>query len=328
MALPQGFGATELQKFIPAAIADRGGEGTLWVPFQVDPDTGGALQTLIQPFTTGSVTLKIPTADDIDTDVASNLDKHVGLDTRAFLYGFESAGDDWDRIRALPSNADAVAEFVNGVLLAQAAMLGFNGATYDRVRALGTDADAQAVATLGALNARSFLYGFNGATFDRLHSGNTDSDAVFSETTGVLMTLSSGYLWDDQNTVWSRERGNVTFAVVIAAAARTVQVTSTDFFNHNSPVLIFEVQVDVLNSASIDFELRYLSSTDVNLFIASITTTGRHVFAFGPGVKEAAGGGGQYAGGLACPVPRDFSVQLTPPDAQSNTVGVQFARNR
>lgn len=340
MALPQAFGAADIPKVIPAGLAKRPFEGdALWVPFQVDPDTGGLLTTLRQPFTTGSVTLKIPTADDIDTDVSSNLDKHVGLDVRAFMYGFETVGDDWDRIRALPFNADAITAFTNGVLLAQAAALGFNGTTYDRIRSGGTNADNQATTTLGALNVRSFLFGFDGATFDRVRVARTNSDIEPQQSAGVLVTQSVPYLWSPaaltafgaSTTTFNRERSNTIFMEVLALEASTATRTSIDpLENENSAFALFEVRVDVLGSASLTFNVRYLSASAATptLFTATISATGRFVFGLGAGILLGPAAGTVYTGGLSVPLPREFSVEVVPSNAVSNTYGVTLALNR
>lgn len=359
MALPQGFGHTELPKVISVALADRLTD-QLWVPLQVDPTTGGLFSTLIQPFTTGSVTLKVPTADDIDADVPSNLDKHIGLDTRAFLYGFESVGDDWDRIRALPDNADARAAFTNGVLLSQAELLGFNGTTFDRLRSEGTDADAQAVTTLGALNARGFLFGFNGTTFDRLRSGGNDADNQTTVSLGLLGTrnflygfstpgwqrirglktnadsigqlsiegslsvMSHSLVFDSGAVdVWNRMRGTTTLVTQFASAARTASIWSSSEVCFNNPAYIAVLEVTVLGSATLDFVI-YGSvgggALSAELFRVTISSVGSYIISVGRGVRETAGPGASiYAGGAAIPVPQKVFIGVEPPDATSNT---------
>lgn len=52
------------------------------------------------------------------------------------LTGFDPVGNNWDRLRVAPDDADAQAALTIGVLAAMARNQGWNGATWDRLRSL------------------------------------------------------------------------------------------------------------------------------------------------------------------------------------------------
>lgn len=106
--------------------------------------------------------------------------------TTNYLYGYDSVGDNWDRVRTGGNSADGVASETLGILKQAASLYGFNGATFDRLLTQANNGDDVAVSTLGLLKQAAFGYQFNGTTFERTR-GNTDEiwlpSAVRSTTT-------------------------------------------------------------------------------------------------------------------------------------------------
>jgi hypothetical protein len=128
----------------------------------------------------------------------------------ARLTGYDATGNNWDRLRTAPDNADGQAALALGVLAELARMQGWNGATWDRVKALADNADGQAANAVGALLALARTQGWNGATWDRLKTLSAANVAAFSGV-GALMSAGPGE-WAIQQTPAAATQATITRA--------------------------------------------------------------------------------------------------------------------
>lgn len=119
------------------------------------------------------------------TNVTSN--QYLGTVTR--LTGYDATGDNWDRIRSLPDNADAQATLNLGLLATVSRLQGFNDAAgqYQRVRVQNDSGDGLATG-IGHLATISHAVAFNGATWDRVRN---NAAAVLSGATQPFGVLSA-----------------------------------------------------------------------------------------------------------------------------------------
>lgn len=117
----------------------------------------------------GNANFMLSAANDVDnvTPTAIIAGQAAPQAVVSYLYGYDTAGVNWDRLRVAGNNADAVAVETIGVLKQAAALYGFNGATFDRLLSQANNADSIASSTLGLLKQASFPFLFNGTTFDR-----------------------------------------------------------------------------------------------------------------------------------------------------------------
>ena len=132
--------------------------------------------------------------------------------TTNYLYGYDSVGDNWDRVRTGGNSADGVASETLGILKQAASLYGFNGATFDRLLAQANNGDAVAVSTLGLLKQAAFGYLFNGTSFDRAR-GNHDE-------------------------------------IYLPSAVRTGNVNTADFINYNGRGLLLLLDVTAVPGVS------------------------------------------------------------------------------
>lgn len=165
-------------------------------------DTRGAIfvQNVING--TSSANLMLAATDDTDNQATTPLvaGSPAPQAVVARLYGYDSPGNNWDRLRVA-----------------------------------GNDADAVAVETIGVLKQAAALYGFNGATFDRLLSQSNNGDAVATSTLGLIKQAAFQYLFNE--TSFDRERGTVS-GIALASAARTATTNSPDIISYNGRVII------------------------------------------------------------------------------------------
>lgn len=132
--------------------------------------------------------------------------------TTDYLYGYDSVGNNWDRVRTGGNSADGVASETLGILKQAASLYGFNGATFDRLLSQANDGDAVAVSTLGLLKQAAFQYHFNETSFDRVR-GNTN-------------------------------------IVLLPSAVRSGSVNSPDFVNYNGRGLLIIFQINAVPGVS------------------------------------------------------------------------------
>ena len=132
----------------------------------------------------------------------------TAIDVAAFGYLFD--GTDWDRLRSLPDNTDALAVGNPGHVAVVTKLLGFNGTTWDRLRSAGNNSDALATSALGLLNTNAFLRGFNGTTWDRLLASGNNIDARVPR--GDLILQTYNFLSTFNGTNWDRLRSGANSA--------------------------------------------------------------------------------------------------------------------
>lgn len=123
-------------------------------------------------------TLYAVQADLITDNSTAGTDTFRGM--RCASYGFAFDGTNFDRVRTLPSDADAQAAAQVGLQGAVTRGQLFNATTWDRANSLPSNADAQAAAQTGLAGTVSRLQAFNGTTWDRIR---TNSAATLSGTT-------------------------------------------------------------------------------------------------------------------------------------------------
>lgn len=180
VAIPHGSGiATGVpQMMAPLAAANvNGGEQGLLLVAPVVLNGGG-----------GGFPVTIVGLDDTADNVAPlNLgfvNLYEGVVNHPYIY--DPVGNNFDRLRAAPDNADAQAALGLGVQAVIARLQGFNGATFDRIKALADNADGQAASALGALVALARSQGWNGATWDRLKTLSAANLAAFLGVGGLM----------------------------------------------------------------------------------------------------------------------------------------------
>lgn len=212
------------------------------------------------------------------------------------LYGYDSAGNNWDRLRVAGNNADAVAVETIGVLKQAAALYGFNGATFDRLLSQANNGDAVAVSTLGLIKQAAFNYLFNGTTFDR-------------------------------------ERGNEE-GTALASAVRAVTTDSADIINYNGRGVVGFLNVTAVpgvSSVNARFQIRDPASgtyvdapRGVNDGIFSpqtVTTVATGIFLFQYGNPFD-------SSNVSNVVPRTFRIRVTQTGAGNFTYSVGFSITR
>lgn len=118
----------------------------------------------------------------------------MGPDVISFGYAFD--GTDWDRIRTIADNSDALVTGNPGHIGVMNKNLGFNGTTYDRLRSGGNDSDNVTNLTTGVVQSAAYQYGFDGTTWDRIRSVQWNSNTLTGEATGALVTSSVVRLHD------------------------------------------------------------------------------------------------------------------------------------
>lgn len=158
----------------------------------------------------GNANFMLSAANDVDnvTPTAIIAGQAAPQAVVSYLYGYDTAGANWDRLRVAGNNADAVAVETLGVLKQAAALYGFNGATFDRLLSQANNGDAVAVSTLGLIKQAAFPYLFNGTTFDR-------------------------------------QRGAIE-GVALASAARAVTTASADIINYNGRSFVGFLNVTIV----------------------------------------------------------------------------------
>lgn len=210
----------------------------------------------------------------------------------SYLYGYDAAGDNWDRLRVAGNNADAVAVEAIGILKQAAALYGFNGATFDRLLSQANNGDAVATSTLGLIKQAGFPYLFNGTTFDR-------------------------------------QRGNVE-GTALASAARTGNTTSADIINYNGRGIIAFLNVTAVPGVdTINARFQFKDPVS-NVYIDSPLIGA--VGAFNVQTVSTAAAGlflfqcGQINNGfLSSIMPRTFRILVTHSAASSFTYSVGYS---
>ena len=97
-----------------------------------------------------------------------------GVDSVAYLMGWNDNTNQWNRIRAEGLSIDGDNIETAGILGVETYPMIFNGTTFDRLRSQGNNADAVASTSLGIQQTANFLFGFNGSSWDRLRSSTTN----------------------------------------------------------------------------------------------------------------------------------------------------------
>lgn len=153
-------------------IRDEGGtafidEGRV-KPLGVDDE--GILLTRISGNNTADVVNVIP--GDSDDQVAGRR----GQVAHSFNYGYDPDGLNWDRLRALGDNTDAVTPEAQGILKVSARLYGFNGTNFDRIVLSEPD---DFVPNLGQKNIgvinRNTRYDSTDDTWNREHTNSEES---------------------------------------------------------------------------------------------------------------------------------------------------------
>lgn len=105
------------------------------------------------------------------------------------LTGYDPVGNNWDRLRTAPDNADAQAALTLGLQAVIGRLQGWNdaGAVWQRLRTQNDNGDALATG-IGHLATISHPVVFNGATWDRLRS---NAAGVLSGATQPFAALSA-----------------------------------------------------------------------------------------------------------------------------------------
>lgn len=263
-------------------------DGTLDTP-AMDERGAAYVQNVING--PGSANLMLAGTDDTDNQASTPL---VGGDPApqvvvSRLYGLDSAGNNWDRLRVAGNNADGVAVETIGILKQAAALYGFNGATFDRLLSQASNGDAVATSTLGLLKQAAFTYIFNGATFDRM-------------------------------------RGNVE-GTALASAARTATTNGPDITNYNNRGIIFFLNITA--APGIDTILLSAQARDpisgnyapFNIAWTAQSATGLTLYVINPPVTATA----IYAGTTSGPLPRTFRPVVTHSGAGSFTYSLGYS---
>lgn len=174
---------------------------------------------------TSSANLMLAVTDDTDNQATTPLVAGAAAPQAVVsrLYGYDGAGNNWDRLRVAGNNVDAVAAETIGVLKQAAALYGFNGATFDRLLSQANNGDAVATSTLGLIKQAAFPHLFNGSTFDR-------------------------------------ERGSIE-ATALASAARAVTTASTDITSHNGRLVV--AIIDITAAPGVDTLVMSIQGRDI-----------------------------------------------------------------
>lgn len=112
------------EEFVVGSVVNSGGS-----------DGNATLSSIIQPNSDGNTSYTQPTVGTTADNVSASTQR--GLDTRAFLYGFD--GSNFDRLRVSTIAADGIAT-TNVTLQVASFLYAFNGTTWDRLRIDGADA--------------------------------------------------------------------------------------------------------------------------------------------------------------------------------------------
>lgn len=141
------------------------------------------------------------------------------------LYALNSSNL-FDRLHCSAETGDTVAPLAGGMLRTVATNYFFDGVNLVRARVGANNADAVASLTLGVQAAQAFSFGYNGATWDRRRSQGNNADAIASVTLGVQDAASFPFLFN--GATFDRQRGaNVFKSVVVTAAGDTTIWTPT-----------------------------------------------------------------------------------------------------
>lgn len=221
-------------------------------------DSKRALVGRIEGETRG-VSADVLTAGADDTVNTTN-----SLVTSNLLYGYESVGAVWDRLRmdttgslfvslatALDSSIDSVSIAVNDVIPQMdstdrlaVSIYGWNAAAGDMQPTVTTAGAADLANTLDTLNVTSFLVGWDGTDWDRLSIFSFADDVTLGDGTddGLLgtMTLVMGYDEDDTNS--DRIYSYDTDGDGVATEGEGVTLATTGFNRLLNPSATFDRQ--------------------------------------------------------------------------------------
>ncbi len=198
----------------------------------------------------------------------------------------------------------------------------FDGTNWDRLRSRGNNSDNVAVQTLGILDTNCYLYGFDAGAgnFDRL-TGQTPSTDNLSVNSNSLKVFSQEYIFNENG--FDRKRGN-TEETILASAARTSSVSSSDFTNFNAKGIkvVIDVTADPA-AASVTFDIEGKDPISGNYYSlltsAAVTAVGTTVLTVFPGIAETAN---LKASDI---LPRTYRVTATHADGDSITYSVSGA---
>ena len=126
----------------------------------------------------------------------------TAIDVAAFGYVFD--GTDWDRLRSLPDNTDALAVGNPGHVAAVAKGLGFNGTSWDRIRTGGNNSDNITSLSAGLIQSSTYLYGFDASNWDRLRTLTDGADANGIAGAGLLNVMNKNLVFN--GSTWDRMR--------------------------------------------------------------------------------------------------------------------------
>ncbi len=126
---------------------------------------------------------------------------------------------------------------------------------------------------------------------------------------------------------WDRARGN-TEGTLLASAARTATVTSTDTtnYNNNSGLLLFIDVTSITASPSVTAQLDWKDPASgdyepVWIATVAIVGTGEYIYMFGLG---GVGSAGEYDEAVNILIPRTFRLTMTHADSDSITYSVGY----
>ena len=152
----------------------------------------------------------------------------------------------------------------------------------------------------------------------------TQADGLGNNSNGLIIT-SLEYIFND--TTWDRYRGNVE-GVILASAARTAAINSSDITNYNAKYLTLFVNITAVTSSpalTISVEWKdSISDTYEPIFTAAAATssTGEFIYQLGPGLVAGTGGG--YDDTEAIIIPRTFRVAVAVANSNSATYSISY----
>lgn len=200
-------------------------------------------------------------------------------------------------------------------------------------------ADATANPTTPSIG--SFAHGFNGTTWDRLRvDGNKNLIASLRNSSGVeptiggfggdsLGTANKGVYVVSANELYNGSTMDImrsnTQGALLASAARTATISSSDQTNYNAKGVHIYLNVSSAGTGSITIAIEEkdpVSGTYVALLTgAAVTTDGITVYKVYPGVTVAANAA------VSDIIPRTWRVTVTHNNANSITYSVGYALN-